>query len=270
MKQEYILIGSRALAYWKPEFKLKPEADWDIVSSEAVEGSEWHKPSILNNSKLLNLKDYGVIEFNGKALHVVPLPYLAAIKRSHLHRDLGFGKHTTQYHRHLRGLENTDEEAKAFCEERKQLTFKEFPHKAPNLNKPSKDFFKDFVKRDYDHDYLHTLFAYEEEPLYMKLQEDKTKAWCKKSLWDELSYERKLKCVAEETMVTAAERFLIPVDWKYPAKMAYFKALDKVCTTMCSGWFREFAIDNYPELVDTFEEARFIDVKRKLENHDTI
>ena len=80
-----------------------------------------------------------------------------------------------------------------------------------------------------------------------------------------MSYDDKLKCIAEETYVIAIERFLVPKDWKYPAKLAYMKALKKVCTTLCSGWFREFAICNYPQIVDLFDKQKILSVKLQLE-----
>jgi hypothetical protein len=57
---------------------------------------------------------------------------------------------------------------------------------------------------------------------------------------------------------------MVPKDWKYPAKLGYNKALNKVCTTLCKGWFREFAIDNYPEVMELFDEGKFLEVKDKL------
>ena len=49
-------------------------------------------------------------------------------------------------------------------------------------------------------------------------------------------------------MVIALERFVIP--GKLNPKLAYLKAVEKICTTLTSGWFRDFAIDNWPEVID--------------------
>ena len=48
-------------------------------------------------------------------------------------------------------------------------------------------------------------------------------------------------------MVIALERYLIPMISKNH-KTAYHLALNRVCTTLTKGWFRQFAIDNYPRL----------------------
>jgi len=156
-----------------------------------------------------------------------------------------------------------------FLQERTALTHKMFPQGSPNLNQTVEDFFDDAVTKKYEHDYLHSLFAYYEKPMYTRLQTDSTKAWCSKELWDGLTHVEQLQCVAEETYVIATERFMVPKDWNYPMKLAYGKALNKVCTTLCSNWFRDKAIDYYPEVMELFDEGKFLEVKGKLEKFYT-
>ena len=48
-------------------------------------------------------------------------------------------------------------------------------------------------------------------------------------------------------MVIALERYLIPMISKNH-KTSYHLALVRICTTLTKGWFRQFAIDNYPRL----------------------
>ena len=141
-----------------------------------------------------------------------------------------------------------------------------FPQKGPNLNQTVEQFFDDGATKVYNHDYLHSLFASQEQRMYNRLQLDHARAWCSKELWEELPREDKLKWIAEETYVIATERFLVPKDWNYPMKLAYGKALNKVCTTLCKGWLRCFAIDNYPELLQMMDENKFKQVKEKLMN----
>ena len=90
-------------------------------------------------------------------------------------------------------------------------------------------------------------------------------AWCEKDLWEGgLSDLQKRQCVAEECYVIATERFIVPAGLDYPLKLAYLKALKKVCTTLCSGWFRDYAIDNYPFIVDLFDENKMKEVVKGL------
>lgn len=258
-----ILIGSRALTYWEPSLIVKPETDWDVISKEPIPGTEWHQESILNNSQLAGLcTDEAIFRYQNEWGILAGLDVLAAIKRSHLHRELGFDKHITMYHKYLKPhLDCSRPEVVEFYKERQKLTFKEFPQVTPSLKQSVEDFFDDAVTKVYDHDYLHELFAFEDKPMYTKMQRDSTQAWCEKDLWDTFTYQQKLHCVAEEAYVIATERFMVPRDWNYASKLAYFTAVKKICTTLTSGWFRDFAIDNYPEIIAQYSEQKFKAVK---------
>lgn len=71
----------------------------------------------------------------------------------------------------------------------------------------------------------------------------------------------RLNGVLEESYVLALERAIIPHD--VDPEKAFLMALSKVCTSITSGWFREFAWENYhavrrlydPTFVDKFRHA---------------
>lgn len=262
-----LLIGSRALKFQNKNFKLKEDADYDVISINPIEGTEHHRPDFLNNFEFERYALSSYIEFNGQKLYPVDKIGLSIIKRSHLWRDLSFDKHITMYHKYLADyFKNIVESDQIIYDNRLNLTRQEFPQGYPTLNKTVKEFFDDAVIKKYDHDMLHELVAFYDRPLYTKMQRDSSLAWCNKDQWDSFSYEDKNKCVAEETMVIAIERFLVPNDWNFPPKLAYFKALKKVCTTLTSGWFRDHAIDNYPEIINLFDNNRILSVKSQLGN----
>ena len=48
-------------------------------------------------------------------------------------------------------------------------------------------------------------------------------------------------------MVIALERYLIPMISKNQ-ETSYLLALNRIYTSLTKGWFRQFAIDNYPQL----------------------
>jgi hypothetical protein len=271
-----VLIGSRALHYWKPDRKITPDTDWDVISFGAHPGCEIHNPHFLNNLAMTGYASSNVVELpDGKQARVMTMLGLAIIKRSHLWRDLSFQKHITDFHKFglaeaLESSLNRYEVVEKDLKERTELTMKAFPQRHPNLNVSVEDFFDDAVIKTYPHDLLHELFAYGQKPVYTLMQPDPSKAWCSKEMWDDLRYLQRLQAVCEETMVIATERFLIPKNWNFSCKRAYFKALDKVCTTLCSGFFRDFAIDNYSLVVDYFDEERFRKVQRTLKYIDTI
>lgn len=261
-KMRNLLIGSRALNYWFPGCKIKSETDWDVISDEPIEGTEWHNPDFLNNKDFERFtSSFETLKFNGNDFYVVNPFGLAIIKRSHLWRNLSFGKHITHYHKFLKHY--CDYESNLY-KTRRELSYKEFPQKGPNLNQSVNTFFVDAVTKKFEHDYLHELFAYDGKPMYTKMQRDKTRAWCEKDMWDKFTEHEKLWSVAEETYVIATERFLVPTNFKHYEKMAYVKSLEKVCTTLCKGWFRDYAIDNYPTVLNMFDSNRIAKVKPHL------
>jgi hypothetical protein len=264
-----LLIGSQALQYWSATFSAKPDADWDVISehkiTDVTKRIEHHTFDQVGNYDLLNYASTHWIEIGGQRVYVVNPVGLAIVKRSHLWCDRKFEKHMTQYNMYLKVFRpfftDKDEEV---LNKRIKLTMSAYPQGNPNLMQTVEDFFDDAVTKKYNHDYLHELFAYHEEPLYKKLQKDLSLAWCDKKLWYNLSHADKLRCIAEEAYVISTERFLVPSDWKTPAKLAFYKSVNKICTTLCSGWFRDYAIDNYTEVLDMFDAAKVENVKQIL------
>jgi hypothetical protein len=270
MTSEPTLIGSRALQVYTANFKVRPNSDYDFIGIDPpFEGKvEMHHPDHLLNTELVRryrrdntfIRDgvgYGCLNQVGQYV----------MKRSHLWRDQGFDKHILQFHLHLGKriegllkLEDWDVLSRLT-----EATHKAYPQGNPNLNTSNEDFFDDAVDKKYDHDWIHELYAYESKPMYTRLKHDDTKAWCVKDLWDELKPLQKNQCVAEECYVIATERFLVPKDFEYPAKLAYLKALKKVCTTLTSGYFRDHAIDNYLDIIQMFDGVKIENVKRKLQ-----
>lgn len=269
-----VLIGSRALNYWFSNMKPKDTADTDIITNrpgafiETPEVNiEYHDPFILDNKHFQQYTDeLHTLTIGGQKVYVCNPIGLGIIKRSHLWRDLKFDKHVTHWHKYLKQF--TPEYKPAdwkLLAERTHMTMKAYPQGNPNLMQSKDDFFNDAVTKKYDHDYLHELFAYYDKPLYTTLLRQSDLAWCDKSKWLKLSHEDQLKCISEEVQVIATERFLVPNDWKYNSKLAYAKALQKVCTTLCSGWFRNAAIEAYPELLQMYNTDRFQKVKKVLD-----
>lgn len=272
-----MLIGSRAIAHWNPDFQIRSDSDWDIIGYEHQEKDyrrilsipkrhriEWHDPNHLNNALLRS--EYNLVDY-------VCDPYgLAIIYRSHLHRDWNWDAHITKYHKFILPLlEDSSHLSNPVLLERIKLTKKAYPQGNPNLMQSNEMFFDDPVEKVYDHDFLHELYAYEDRPMFEKLKHEgeEGKAWCAKDLWEQLSQLQKLQCVAEESYVIATERFMVPNDWNYPTKKAFYYALKKVCTTLTSGWFRDFAIDNFPQVFELFDASKMYLVQAHLESEAT-
>lgn len=267
-----ILIGSRALAYWDKSFKLREDADWDVISYEPIEGAEFHDAGFLANYRMMLYSRPSGLSLNGVDLYVIDLEGLSLIKRSHLWRDWNFQKHMYHYQKHILptiSRMGTRPYNKILFEqllaERTALTMEAFPQANPKLNVSKDKFFDDYVVKKYDHDLLHEIVAYYDRPIYERLQSNNGKVWCEKAKWDKLEHFQKCWCVAEEAYVIAAERFLISRNWVGSKKISFNWAMNKICTTLTSGWFRDFAIDNYGLILDhIYNEDHLIKLERTL------
>ena len=264
-----LLIGSQALQYWDRSFKVRSNSDWDIISKDKISDDnlsiEHHSFDSIGNDDLLNYASESYIEIAGQKVHVVKPVGLTIVKRSHLWRDRSFEKHITQYHRHLKLYrEYFTKKDIEVLNKRTKLTALAYPQSNPNLMQSVEDFFDDAVIKKYNHDYLHELIAYNDEPLYKKMQKCSSSVSCDVDLWYTFTHEHKVQCIAEEAYVISIERFLVPSDWQTPSKLAFYKSVNKICTTLCSGWFRDYAIDNYTEVLDIFDSVKVEKVKHIL------
>jgi hypothetical protein len=133
-----------------------------------------------------------------------------------------------------------------------------YDYKHPSLAQNKNNFFSgDGVNYIYDHDTIHEAVAIlEKRPMYTRYQKDDNEVLCDKNKWDKLPQEYKMMAVAEEAAVLAIERSLVPFPGAKTTFEAFKYALMKVCTSITSGWFREFAWENHDEIINmivTFE-----------------
>lgn len=261
-----MLIGSRALAFWDGRFKCRPTSDWDVIAPpDSFKGDtiEIHPVDDYCNEYILEQFGSGQsIEVEGKQVEVCSLEGLAAIKRSHLSLDWNWDKHIATYSKWLSPYFNIAHWD--WVKRREKITLEKARQRQPSLKQSVDEFFDDAITKKYSHDWLHELVAFYDKPLYTHLQTNPNEAWCDKNLWNQLTHKNKLKCVAEEASVIAIERWLVPSGWTHYKKLAYLKALRKVCTTLTSGWFRDFSIDHYDELVGYFRPNLFNDLQERL------
>lgn len=137
-------------------------------------------------------------------------------------------------------------------------------YKHPKLNVMKKDFFTgDGVQYVYDHDDIHTAVAHvivddlrvPAYTLYMKDGEE-VKSDRKKFFAHDESV--RLYGVLEEAQVLALERSQIPFRGKVEARRSFDIALQKVCTSITSGWFREYGWEQY-DLVQAMYESDYVE-----------
>lgn len=121
----------------------------------------------------------------------------------------------------------------------------------PNLNRTKDEFFNpedDYMV--YDHDSIHETVALFGKPAYTRYAVEGTEVLSSKAKFLEQPRLFQLAGAYEETCVLALERHQIPNDFKPDPRRSFEIALEKVCTSITSGWFREFAWENYDKILD--------------------
>lgn len=141
--------------------------------------------------------------------------------------------------------------------------------RTPKLKNVGKEaFFNDNVVKFIDHDEIHKWMAHKDYPMYSYMQREGSDVECDPELWKMFSFKEKVQCVLEEAYVIASERILIPKLMK-PAperthvnpqkynhedvRKAVHWAIMRICTTLCSGWFRQFAVDNHFHIMNSID-----------------
>lgn len=124
----------------------------------------------------------------------------------------------------------------------------------PKLNVDKQNFFKDDnINYMVDHDLIHTFVKLFDRPAYTMFGvPGKEVLSSKERFFTELSDQQRLAAVWEESAVLAIERSLLPHPGVLTPQQAFLKALEKVCTSITSGWFREYSYENYYAARDLF------------------
>lgn len=196
---------------------------------------------------------------------VAPLSLMYVIRESHRYRDsIHFEKNMERLDTYIEKQYKSRVSAplREILELRETETYTRAPIK---LNVPKTKFFSnDGVNYIYDHDTIHQAIAIGEVPAYTLISQ--SEVYSSKAKFDALPDSKKDLCVLEEAWVIALERGYLPYrkskrqpryhtegfgfDGDY--MQALFKtAMQKICTTLTSGWFREYASLNYSRLVKT-------------------
>lgn len=281
MIDNMLLIGSRAINHHYPEYS-KPN-DWDFISTEE-DVIKWGEANSVELS-IKNIDDFTLYtgKLDGKNYEfeiakegnsandylnisnggVASSEMLFSIKKSHITFPINFEKHIIEYH-FLKNIHVVDM-YEEITKKRYTETFNRLNPKFPSLNKTVKEFVTESqktVKRIFDHDSIHKIVAYGKEPAYFKIQPDTTKVWCSKKLWENLSNKEKIEMVLEESYVIALERKIVPMLYQEGKQWLSIDsvkwAIMRICTTLASGYFREFAVDNYFDIVKSINLS-FVD-----------
>jgi hypothetical protein len=123
----------------------------------------------------------------------------------------------------------------------------------PNLNVKKGEFFNgDGVNYVYDHDSIHEAMKHMEMPAYKYYQDPSSEVSCSQWLFWKCTQYQRLCGVLEEAYVLALERSQIPFAGTVSPERSFNMALEKVCTSITSGWFREFAWEHYYDVMKMY------------------
>lgn len=222
------------------------------------ESIEFELPEKESTQQLLQLQYSKEILVFGIKAFVPSLPMLMLIKKSHIIAPIHWDKNIKDYHIlkaevEKQKLQPTIEELAIY-----KLRRKEVDTRKAKLNMSNDKFFEKSqskLNRFFVHDDIHKATCYYQQPLYEQCKYDLNSASISKELFFKMPFDNQIKMVQEEIFVIALERKLIPVmvkgwEWnKVTIDNAFQYALCRVCTTLTSGWFRDFALDNYPTIV---------------------
>jgi hypothetical protein len=287
-----VIIGSKALNYHIPAYSVPNDSDYMGTEKEILAYC-YNNQITVEKKEYLHLTVYSGRDAQGSfhefevakagrssddylklvrnvegSLVYAPLKMLFSLKKSHINYAIKFDKHIKEYHflKDLLGEDSLkDITAKRYKETKERLKVR-----LPKLNQTVKEFVSEsqgLVQRIYDHDDIHRIVAHGDHPAYFKIQPDTTRVWCSKDMWNELQDIEKIEMVLEEAYVIALERKIIPMIKQggelCTTEQAFKWSLMRICTTLASGYFRQYAVDNYykivshynPEFVYTFLDA---------------
>lgn len=279
-----LIIGSQALRFHIP-LDREPK-DYDIICTHD-EFQNWIKKIKsdqcypINNGKKIIVK-YGssIYEFEiawegttarelwgriarynqyvpglGWGCTIVDLDVLYTLKMSHRYK-----KNSPHFLKTMRDIQlmrkygaQIPEFLKEWLVKREKETYN-YPH--PNLNQSKGSFFdpNQGINYVYDHDSIHEAMKHLDKPAYAFFKEDTKEVKCSQSKFNDCSFGVQLCSVLEESYVLALERSQIPFKGQIEPKKSFLIALEKVCTSISSGWWREFAWENYDRVLKIYND----------------
>lgn len=267
-----LLVGSAALVNAGVDIGRNPR-DYDyIMTWESFQQHINDKTTIkacypLNEHKWVVKRIGGVIEeieiawegSTGEALlevisntPILPIDLAYTLKMSHRYlKDSPHFLKTMQDIKYLRTLGAAIPEALTDWFKWRERETYHYQH--PSLNRSKQDFFTTAgVVYTYDHDSIHEAVKLYEKPCYSYFKPDDKDVWCDKEMFFSLPASIQLGAVFEESAVLALERALIPYNSWDKEEAAFTKALQKVCSSITSGWFREYAWENYHPVINMY------------------
>lgn len=230
---KWIIIGSVAAKHWFDDFRQPKDVDIMTIKKAGtfkIEDTQWHELS----EKIIDLSSHKTF---------LDPDLLLTLKLSHANWDIHFDKTIFDIHffKQKQALVKED----LYTELVKVWQTVHGP-KSVCMNQKVDKFFKENIPRKHSHEYAHKCVAFKNRPMHESIRPDLSSVWCSAELFKALSFDDQLLCVCEELIVTAIERFsLTNQSSKIEILIALKKAFTKLCTSMTTGWFARFAVENF-------------------------
>jgi len=241
-----LIFGSEAMKYWFNDAKNPKDIDIIVNSKDTPKNI---------NEKGLSVEFYYSPGFkyifkNNKDKQYVDPDFLYTIKVSHAAWDVNWTKT-------MKDIEFLKSKGCKLDMELFKLLYRDWENlhgkKNVKMNVENDNFFKENIKRKFDHDWLHEQIAFNDRPMNEKIRKDLNSPYCSEELWDRLNHDEKIKTALEELFVLTAERYIF-VDKPLPLQFARTKMLKQMITSTTSGWFNRFLIENFSELREAEHE----------------
>lgn len=233
-----ILVGSSAAKVHLPFFR------------EAKDIDAWCREKILGvDYSVMPPEIFGLMEHDSLVNRCASLNDLLTIKLSHLPYDILWHKHLNDYLVFKKHGATVNNGLYEFLQE----YWEEVHWNKTNLSlyKTRDVFFDDFVKKEYDHDYLHELVAFPHNPVYYVCLKDGQEVMIDWDKFLSLTFKQQVKMFREEINVIATERWLLPTkdSGKITFREAYSKSLHKTVTALTKGRASRFLCENIEEFI---------------------
>jgi hypothetical protein len=196
------------------------------------------------------------LEFADFDVFVPNLDILYMIKMSHRYRKNSPHFRKTMFDikvlRYALGTKDVNVDLTSIYRKRMKETYS-YAH--PSLKQSKNSFFRgDQINYIYDHDSIHCSVAFNYKPAYLFYKGDNQEVMCDREKFFACTETMRIHGVVEEALVLALERSQIPFrDRNINPDASFMMALEKVCTSITSGWFREFAWENFDRCVNVYQ-----------------
>lgn len=222
---------------WIAKIKLSEELFKMVEFEIAESGSTGESLIKLNENKLIH-----VCPIMG---NVEVASYTTQLLLKMSHRYLKNNKYFWKTVQSIKWLRDKTEHKPFTTEQCEWLKLREaetYSYAHPSLRRTKDQFFNgDEVNYVYDHDELHQVVKLMDQPAYTYFKADEQEVMCSKDKFNQLPFLTQICSVLEECWVLALERSQIPYHDKVTPEESFNMALQKVCTSISSGWWREFA-----------------------------